>query len=231
MNTFLKYILIFITAFLAGCATHFSSNIKIQQSWPSQVTDQTYLFEENKDYGDSDEFIQAKELIATRLKELGFTQLQEVNDSSKSSFKVELQLNSQLRTQFFSSYYSMPFSMTPFGRFIPMDPFYPYSFRSAFYPRIFISSRHITPLYSPFYMDQRGNPFYFQQMMDREIFNHTVVITIKDAQSGKSLFAVAASSEQFGYEIYAHIPYLVQSALQEFPGKNGKYQLQIPLKK
>lgn len=231
MKTFLKYILIFTTAFLAGCATHFSSNVKIQQSWPNQITDQSYVFEENKDYGDSEEFIQAKELIANRLQELGFKQLQEPSENINPALKVEIQLNSQLRTQFFSPFNTMPFAMTPYGRFIPMDPFYSYSFRSAFYPRFFISSRHFSPLYSPFYMDQRGNPFYFQQMMDREIFAHTIAISIKDAHSGKSLYVVAANSEQFGYEIYSHIPYLVQSALQEFPGKNGKYQLQIPLKK
>lgn len=227
MNTFFKYILIFITAFLAGCATHFSSNIKIQQSWPSQIPEQTYVIEENKDYGDSEEFIQAKELIANRLQELGFKQLQENTENTNPAFKVEIQLNSQLRSPFFSAFYSTPFAMTPYGRLIPIDPFYSYPFHSAFYPRFYMSSRH----YSPFYMGRRVDPFYFQSMMDRETFIHTIAISIKDAQSGKSLYAVSASSEQFGYEIYSHIPYLIQSALQEFPGKNGKYQLQIPLKK
>lgn len=231
MNTFFKYILILITAFLAGCATHFSSNVKIQQSWPSQVTEQSYVFEENKDYGDSEEFIQAKELVSSRLQELGFKKLQENTENANPAFKVEIQLNSQLRSQFFSTFYSMPYGMTPYGRFIPMDPFYSYSFRSAFYPRFYMSSRHFSPLYSPFYMGRRVDPFYFQNMMDRETFIHTIAISIKDAQSGKSLYAVSASSEQFGYEIYSHIPYLVESALIEFPGKNGKYQLQIPLKK
>jgi hypothetical protein len=214
------------SALLSGCATHFTSKVSIKQSWPTELADRSFAIEENEVYGETEEFIQASDLINKRLQELGFNT---VKENETSALKVEIQLNSQLRNQFFSPFYPTSFGMTPYGNLIRFDPFYSYAYRSSFHPRILISSRFRSSMYSPFYMQRSIHPFYIENLMDREIFQHSVGITIKDV-SGKTLYMVSASSEHFGYEIYSHIPFLVQSALQDFPGKDGKYILEIPLK-
>lgn len=212
---------------LSGCATHFTSKVHIKHDWPSHVNDQTYVLESNVDYADTDEFKETTEQVKARLTELGFT---EVSDKATPAFKIEIRLNTRLRSQLFSTYTPYFLDTTPFGYFIPHDPFYPYFIRSAFYPRHFLMTRHYSPMISVFNMGGRIDPFYLQRMMDRELFQHSLSIAINEAQTGKNKFTVSAQSDQFGYEIYAHLPFLTQSALKEFPGKNGKFFIEIPYK-
>jgi hypothetical protein len=74
------------------------------------------------------------------------------------------------------------------------------------------------PYYAPF---SRFDPF-FDRYNVRQMFAHQIKLVISDSQSGKVLFDGRASTESYQRDIGRFISYLMDSALYNFPGTNGK---------
>jgi hypothetical protein len=74
------------------------------------------------------------------------------------------------------------------------------------------------PYYSPF---SRFDPFMDRYNV-RQVYAHQIKLVISDSQTGKVLFDGRASTEAYQRDIGQFISYLMDSALYNFPGTNGK---------
>lgn len=220
---------------LTGCASTFYSKINTVNQLPEVLNNKTYTIHEHAEQAKEPEYQHASEEIKTRLKELGFEEI----DQAKAALKVSLQLISiPGNTHVSSPFGSGSYLITPSGMVIPIGGFwnsrvYPGFISSPyrFYPRSRFPSRFHSPLYSPFLFGNRLHPFYAADLDVRQYVDHGVEIVISDSSSGKVLYSVLAKSTQNDTEIGPYIELLIESALRDFPSKTGESKIEIQLEK
>lgn len=198
-----KFAIILVTAVLAlltGCATTVSSQVSIFHEWPSTMPDKTYIFERAPSQENSPEYKTYEDMLRVRLLSSGF---QEVAAGATPFLKVSMQYATSLS----EVQYSYPWPPRMY------DPFWTVHFRHSHF------------LYRGFY----PYPYYPEgpfigRVPDINVYAyylHQLQISIAELKSNKKLADIKISTEQLNSNIAAYMPYMIDSALQNFPGKNG----------
>lgn len=228
--------LVFLSAILlTGCASTFYSKISTINQLPEVLNNKTYTILEHAEQAKEPEYLHASEEVKTRLKELGFEEI----DQSKAALKVSMQLISiPGNTHVSSTFGSGSYLITPSGMVIPMggiwtSRYYPGFINTPyrFSPRSRFQYRLSSPFYSPFPFGNHLHPFYAADLNVRQYVDHGIEIVISDSSSGKVLYSVLAKSTQNDTEIGPYIELLIESALRDFPSKTGESRIEIQLEK
>lgn len=209
MRRFLSATAISLGMLLSGCATTFTGQVTTFHEWPQQLSSTSYIVERLPAQENNPEYKVYEEELRQQLGLHGF---QEVATGATPALKV----NMQYATSPSEIQYSMPWGPSM------MDPYWRLHFSRAyqFYP------------YSPYYF---GSPFYMLRTSDvtvRRYYLHQLEISISDFSNGNKLADIKASTEQLNPNITESMPYLIESALKNFPGQNGSTtNVEIPLNK
>lgn len=204
---------------VSGCATTITSQVTTFQEWSSvaasQSKDRSYRLELSDAQKDDLEFKQYSDILEQHMSALGF---KEITDTSATpDFTVKLAYATALS----SIQFSYPY---PYGPYF-YDPIWRLHY-SRFYYR--------SPFFYPYGygFNRFGDPYFADGFQGRRYYLHQLAVTITDQKTGKKVFDVRASTEQLDPEILNHIPYLMASAFQNFPGENGKtIKVELPLNK
>lgn len=206
-----------LLALLSGCATTYTSQVSVFHEWPAQLSDKAYAFAPTAAQAKDPEYKTYEEQLRHRLQMLGFQE-------SKAGAMPALQVGMQYGTTLSEIEYSYPWHPALYDPFWRMHFSHGYYLRSSFY----------YPYYPyPYYF---GRPFGgMWSNMDvtvRRYYLHQLEIGITEVKTGKKLADIKASSEQLSPEISLQMPYLIDSALLGFPGKNGGTStVELPLEK
>lgn len=223
MKNNLKYIasILFtgLLLLLSGCATTITSQVTTFQDWSSlsvaQSQNKSYRLELSDAQKDDLEFKQYSDVLQQHMSELG---IKEVTDPSTN---VDLIVKLGYGTALSGIQFSYPY---PYGPYF-YDPIWRLHY-SRFYYR--------SPFFYPYGygFGRFGDPYFADGFQGRRYYLHQLAVTMIDQKTGKKVFDVRASTEQLDPEILNHIPYLMASAFQNFPGENGKtIKVELPLNK
>ena len=208
MNNIVKIISILLgmmcSLLLSGCATTFSSQVSTFHEWPATTQDKSYIFERAPGQENNPEHKLYEVILRNRLQSLGF---REVSAGATPTFKVELQYASTLREIQYS----------PLWHPMIYDPYWNLHFSRGIYRRHLIAS----PYAYPYYWGWPGYPRGWMDVSLRSTYLHQLEIRITEMASAKKLADIKVSTEQLNPEIAPYIPYMIESALKDFPGKNG----------
>lgn len=213
---------------LTGCASTYSSHVVTVNQLPQNLTQKSYQIVASQEQSSSPEFQHASDEVRARLKELGFTETQE-----QAALQVKLDLRSSYGdVEVWSAHGTVHFIPTAFGTLIPVGAFMNPRFLPVYsrFPVRRPFAYWYDPFYSPFYVGRFGSPFY-QPYTVRQYYKHEVAIDISETKGTKPLYQVTARSERSSPEMDEQIPFLVESALREFPMKTGKTWVQLKIEK
>jgi hypothetical protein len=206
-----KIITLFVVAcsvLLSGCATTFSSQVSVFHEWPGGNQDKSYIFERSPGQENNLEHKHYEELLRPRLLSLGF---HEITAGATPTLKIGMQYATTLREIRYS----------PLWQPAIYDPFWSLHFsRGVYRSRVFY----------PYYPGWGNYPRGMLDVSVRSNYLHQLSINISEISSGKKLADIKVSSDQAEPELIDYMPYLMDSALKEFPGKNGtttKVELKI----
>lgn len=222
--------LVLAMSLLTGCASTYSSHVTTVNQLPTNFAAKTYQIDLSKEQLESPEFNIAADDVRTRLTELGFN---EIKQDGAPALKIALGLSTRPSdTELIAPYGSMRFVMTPYGAIIPVSGFMTTRLYSPYlrmpYRRFY--SRWYDPFYSPFYFGRSLDPFYSPYAV-RQYYTHELNIGIIDTKNNSPIYQVTARAEKTDPEIEQQIPFLVESALRNFPAKTGKEWLVLKLEK
>ncbi|MBI3285301.1 MAG: DUF4136 domain-containing protein [Burkholderiales bacterium] len=215
MKHFLSIAVATLALLLSGCATTFSSQVSVFHEWPAEMKDKSYIFERSASQANDPEYKSYEEQLRHRLQMLGF---QEMAAGHTPALKVGMQYGSALS----DIEYSFPWHPVIY------DPFWRIHFSRAYYPR----SGFYYPYYYPYYFGRPYGMWGMYEVTVRRYYLHQLEIAVTEMKSGKKLADIKVSSEQLSPEISNYMHYLIDSALQDFPGKNGSTRnVEVPLEK
>lgn len=205
MNKIIPGLALGLMVLLSGCASTFSSQVSTFHEWPSIANnEQSYIIERQPGQENNLEYKTYEEQLRGRLQSLG---LNEVAATKTPSLKVAMQYATTLNE---------------------VQVFYPAN--AAIYDPLWRVHFH-RGFYYPRYT---GGPFMLNgtDINVRSSYLHQLEITMSDMVSGKKLADIKVSSEQINPEISLYMPYLIESALKDFPAKNGStLKVELPLGK
>lgn len=209
MKSFLSWTIIFISTLLTGCASTFTSQVSVFHEWPENKQATSYIVERSPSQENNPEYKLYEEELRQQLGLHGF---QEITAGVTPALKIGMQYGTSLG----EIQVSAPWAPAMY------DPFWQMHFSRGY---------RFSP-YSPYYF---GSPYYMSRNLDfsvRRYYLHQLEINISDFQSGKKLADIKVSTEQLSQHISEQMPYLIESALQGFPGINGSTRtVELPLKK
>ena len=202
----MRIILILLTLFsalLTGCASTIQSEVTAFHEWPQDSANKSFVFEHTGEQARDLEYRNIENLIRKELIRVG---LSEPADKENPQLKIV-------------------FSRSISGRDVHVIE------------TVMVDSWYGTPWYGPgYYAPYWGRPGwgypYYGTMwpsipMAREverrytIFHRELKIKIIDLASDRAIFDVTVSSDGKEGNLAKVMPYLVQSAFTEFPGKSG----------
>ncbi len=208
MKRFLSISIAMLAIFMAGCATTISSQVTTFHEWQNGVQNQTYAIERTGAQEDGPEYQHYTQMLRDKLNKLG---LIESANHTTSSLKITM----AYQTLVSDMQLSMPFNTMTY------DPFWGMHYSRA-YPR--------SAFFYPGYIRRPSDLLWMQDYSIRRYFMHQLEVIIIDRKSEKKLFDVRASTEQVNSEISLYLPYLIESAFQNFPGKSGStINLNLPI--
>src|SRR5450830_261926 len=207
MKRYLTPALLALSMLLTGCATTFSSQVSVFHEWPSVAQDQSYILERQPAQENDPEYKFYEEELRA---ELGLHGFKEITPGATPALKIGMQYATTLsELQFIGPWHPAMY-----------DPYWGMHFRSAYF-------------YSPY----GYGPYYgrhFRGPIDANAvryYLHQLEINISEFNSNKKLATIKVSSEQSDPQIATQMPYLLESALRGFPGKNGSTTtVELPLK-
>jgi hypothetical protein len=192
---------------LSGCASTVTSDVSIFHQWPADLNSpakKTYVIERSAAQENDLAYRSYEDVLRTKLNANGFTH---ATTGDEAGLKITLNTSSTLTTLI----------LTPEYRMAMIDPFWQLHFSrrrfgyTSYYPYY--------PYYSPQITSDRYAPRYL----------HQLEIAISELKTGKKLADLKASTEQFDAVITDSVPYLIDSALKNFPGKSGaRYEVTLP---
>ena len=208
MKHYLSTAVLAMSMMLTGCATTYSSQVSVFHEWPSTTQDKSYILERLPAQENDPEYKFYEEELRT---ELGVQGFKEIAPGATPALKIGMQYATTLsELQFIGPWHPAMY-----------DPYWGMHFRSAY-------------IYSPF----GYGPFYgrrFHGPIDANAvryYLHQLEINISDYSSNKKLASIKVSTEQSDPNIAPQMPYLLESALQGFPGQNGStVTVELPIKK
>jgi hypothetical protein len=186
---------------LAGCTTYVQTQVTAFSDWQGSDATRTYAFARTPDQQNSIEQTTYETLVANELAKNAFRQVPEAS----AHYRVELaySIRSDLMTVRQPVYYD-PWPMYgPYGR-----PYWgPYGAWGPFGP------------WGPGYVDQTY-----------PVYSHALQIRIIDRSTGREAYKVTAMNSAGEPSLIVAMPYLVRSALADFPLGNGTVRtVKIPL--
>lgn len=215
-------------ASLVGCASTYTSHVVRVNQMPDSLPQKTYQLSLNPEQSEVLEFQHAAEEIKGRLQELGFEETKE-----NANLLIKLGLSSRNGdVEVLSPYGPIHYLATPYGSLIPISGplFYPQRISLIRLPGRRPYAYWYDPFYSPLYWGRLSSPIYSPYAV-KQYYKHELAIDILEAASGKTIYQVTARSERSDPELGAQIPFLVESALRNFPGKTGKEWVKLTIEK
>jgi hypothetical protein len=207
MKKFMFCLLTAAVVLLSGCASTVTSDVSIFHQWPANLNNpaqKTYLIERSAAQENDLAYRSYEDVLRAKLDANGFTP---AKTSEDAALKITMSTSSTLTTLL----------LTPEYRMAMVDPFWQLHFNRrrlgyyGYYP------------YYPYYSPQIINDRYSSRYL------HQLEIAISDIKTGKKLADLKASTEQFDAVITDSVPYLIESALKNFPGKSGaRYEVKLP---
>ena len=202
-----RYLFTAVLAFsmlLTGCATTYSSQVSVFHEWPENKQDKSYILERQPTQENDPEYKFYEEELRTQLGLHGF---KEITVGATPALKIGMKYATTVsELQFTGPWHPAMY-----------DPFWGMHFRSPYY-------------YGPY------GPYFGRRMLGPidanaiRYYLHQLEINISDFGDNKKLASIRVSSEQPDPEISKQMPYLIESALKGFPGKNGSTTtVELPL--
>lgn len=238
---------VFGLCLLSACSTTLRSEVRTTHNWPQQMADKSYTFAAVEQPGKKDVYEYALNLLREQLTRLGFV---EVGDSKQAQANNMPPANLTVALQF-ATYTQAVYNLddvlfAPHNRFWYRSPWYgrgfPMGFNQAIYygpyfgphygpyigPRLAPSLwYHPAGSFDPFW---RGGPIYVYRESAFPNYQRQLRILIEQAQDHKKLFEVQVDNESRS-EVERVLPFMLQSALSDFPGKSGSVrQVELVIK-
>lgn len=200
MKKFAFIVALACSLLLSGCATTFSSQVSVFHEWPTNTRDKTFIFERAPGQENNPEHKVYEDMLRSRLHSIG---LKEITAGQSAALKVELKYATTLReVQYSPLWYPSIY-----------DRYWGLHFSRGIYRHSYV--------YYPGYWGWPGYPRGWMDVSMRSTYLHQLEIQISEIGSNKKLADIKVSSEQLNPEISLYVPYLIDSALKAFPGKNG----------
>lgn len=192
-------LLLLSSLLLSACANFVTSEVTAFHQWTNEGP-LTYAFIRTANQRNSPEHAAYEDLVMADLGPLGFSQV----DAAQARYLVSLDYGVEARkVRIREPIYAGP-AWGPYNR----------------------------GWYSPFYGGYRGYPgpwawAPFPEYVDtvQTRFRHHFQLEITEAQGGRKRYQVTALHDSYTSNLARVMPILVQSALKNFPGENGKPQL------
>lgn len=200
----LLFLLFTLSLLLTGCASTIRSEVTAFHQWPSTLLGNAFVFERTDAQAQSLEYRSYEALVRNALLQ---QRLHESGTDEKATLHVRLEASISGRdvriveTVLVDSWYGTPWYGP--GAFGP----YWGSWPGATYP-----------FYSPF---RPSMPVAREQERRYTVFHRELKIKIMAAADGQPLYDVTVRSDGKEGNLAKVMPYLVQSAFAEFPGKSG----------
>jgi len=206
MKRFLSTAIIAVSMVLTGCATTFTSQVSVFHEWPEANQDKSYILERLPAQENNPEYKFYEEELRAQLGLHGF---KEIAVGATPALKIGMQYATTLsELQLTSPWHPAMY-----------DPYWGMHFRRAY-------------MYDPYFPFYGRRPFGPLDVNVSRYYLHQLEIDMVDFSSNKKLASIRVSSEQTDPEISKQMPYLIENALQGFPGKNGSTTtVELPLNK
>ncbi len=193
-----------LTLLLSGCASTIRSEVTAFHQWPEGGGDKTYHFVRTPAQSGSLEYQAYEKLVSEQLQKQG---LREAGTGEAAALNIALNANISGRdvrvveTVLVDSWYGTPWYGPGF--------YHPYWGYPGFgYPSF----------YGPGW---GGIPVAREQERRYTVFHRELSLKITDANSRQPVYEVTVRSEGKEGNLARLMPYLVESAFREFPGKSG----------
>jgi hypothetical protein len=189
---------------LTGCATKtIQSEVTAFHDWPAQLQNTSFAFERTAKQENNLEHRAYENLVRSELLRLGLT---ESEHPPAAGLKVALNYDIKLRDV-------RVVQPVVVDRWIGS----PFWYGGPFYGPRWHGYGYYGPLYSPLWYP----PIVAQGETQYQLANRQLQIVISRAADAKKLYDVTVSSEGTNTSLATVMPYMVQSAFADFPGKNG----------
>lgn len=201
-----RFLFLFITLplLLTGCASTIRSEVTAFHQWPSTLPGKSFVFERTDAQAQSLEYRSYEALVRNALLQQS---LHESEASEKAALHVRMDASISGRD-------------VRIVETVLVDPWYgtPWYGPSAFGPYWGGWPGATYPLYSPMWPSM---PVAREQERRYTVFHRELKIKITAATDGQPLYDVTVRSDGKESNLAKVMPYLVQSAFAEFPGKSG----------
>ena len=207
------FILILLSSLLTGCASTITSEVTAFHEWTGSAQ-QTYRFDATALQTNDLEYRSYEHLLKTALVRVG---LQEAttNDadlSVKFSAKITPRDVRVIETVLVDSWYGTPW----------YGPGYAYPYWSGW-------SGYGHPLYAP---QVPSMPVPRDVERRYTVFQRELKISMVNTKTGLAVYEVTVRSDGAESNLAKLMPYLIESAIQDFPGKSGTPRVvTLPVKK
>lgn len=199
--------LLALFAMLTGCGTvTISSQVSSFHEWPAASPDKSYTFDASLAQQAAPEYRHAEALLRQALQAKGFSE----GATADAHLKISMNYGTSLADIEFSG------------------PWYPAIYGP--YWRVHFSRGMVYRNYYPYPFTRFNNWWMWQEVNVRRYYLHQLEIFVSEAKTSKKLADIKASTEQLDQDLQKYLPYLIESALQDFPGTNGQTRtVELPL--
>ena len=200
MKRWMLVSLIALSTLLAGCASPtIRSNVTVFQDWPTDVQGQPFVFERSQDQDNNLEYRAYENLVRAELLHLGFV---EATTAQSPALQVTMSYSIKAR----DIRVVQPVIVDPF--WYGPHPFY----RPGWYG-------YPDPFYDPYWY---GAPMTQYRDENYTLYKRQLRIILSRTADSKKLYDVTVDSEGSNGSLAAVMPYMVRSAFDGFPVKNGE---------
>jgi hypothetical protein len=200
------FLFVVLPFLLTGCASTIRSEVTAFHQWPKDSATQSFVFERSDAEEKDLEYRNYENLVRAQLQKLG---LRDAGASETPALQVKFNASIKgrdvrvIETVLVDSWYGTPW----YG-----PGFYP-----GFYPG-WSAAPGLGYPYGPMWPTM---PVAREQERRYTVFHRELKIKISDTASGQPLYEVTVRSDGKEGNLARVMPYLVQSAFADFPGKNG----------
>lgn len=192
--------LLALAMLLTGCASTLKSEVVVFHEWPQQLPDKSFAIDETPGRDDLQYRFYA-DLVRAKLRQLGFT-----DEGATAKLKVFLHYSSSVRDV--QEIYP-----------VRADPFWP---DPLLLHRHWPGHAYASPYHDPFFIPQWAGLPYVEYRESRYLqYTHQLKINMVRVRDGKLLYDVTVDTRSRTAPLATAMPYLVQSAFSDFPGKSG----------
>lgn len=183
---------------LSGCASFIRSDVIAFHDWPADMPNKVYAFDRKPDQQNNLEHQNYENLVRAELNRLGFVEAQ---NPRGAILKVALDYRVDARDVRV---------VEPVA-----DPYWPYYYGHPYYGPYWRG--YYGPFYDPFWY---GAPVRYREAY-YEVFKRQLNVQITQIRDGKKLYDVTVDSDGGNGSLAFAMPYMVKSAFEDFPGRNG----------